>query len=160
MKHQRRLLLRRFVQIGDRLWRPPSLLSEGFNILIWMASFTPLSYHLGSTSKISVFMMFIECPGSVTWMCLETSNKDELGRLCSMNWALNERSVSPNNPHMGCGKLDPWLGICPVCLWAWPKVDAAYWWVWNRPGCCILLGFFSAFQRIRGYTAWLPGNSS
>ena len=80
---------------GDKLWRPPSLLSEGFNILIWMASFTPLSYHLGSTSKISAVMMSTECPGSVTWMCLDTSDEDELGRLCSMKRALNERSVSP-----------------------------------------------------------------
>ena len=37
-------------QIGGRLYRPPSLLSEGFKARMCIASFTPLSNHLCSTS--------------------------------------------------------------------------------------------------------------
>ena len=81
--------------MGDKLWRPPSLLSKGHRVRMWIASFTPLSNHLGSTSKISALAISMECPGSVVCMCLDTSEVEELGRLCSMNRALNDRSVSP-----------------------------------------------------------------
>ena len=42
-------------QIGGRLYHPPSLLSEGFKARMCIASFTPLSNHLCSTSSIFVF---------------------------------------------------------------------------------------------------------
>ena len=50
---------------------------------------------VGSTSKISALAISMECPGSVVCMCLETSEIEVLGDLCSMNRALNDRSVSP-----------------------------------------------------------------
>ena len=40
---------------GGRLYLPPSLLRLGLRALIYMASFTPLSKHLGSVVSTSVF---------------------------------------------------------------------------------------------------------
>ena len=51
------------VHMGDRLCRPPSLLREGPEALMWMASLTPLSNHLDSTSNILALSRLMLCPG-------------------------------------------------------------------------------------------------
>ena len=78
-----------------RLYRPPSLLSEGFKAQICIASFTPLSNHLCSTSSILVFSNMMVWSGLSVCMCFETSDVVELGLLRSPNLAFSERSVSP-----------------------------------------------------------------
>ena len=82
-------------QIGGRLYRPRSLLSEGFKARICIASFTPLSNHWCSTSSILVFSNMMVWSGLSVCMCFETSDVVELGLLCSPNLAFSERSVSP-----------------------------------------------------------------
>ena len=81
--------------IGGKLYLPPSLLRLGLRALMYMASFTPLSNHLGSVVNTSVFSNSTECWGWSTWMCLETSEVVELGRRCSPNLAFRDLSVSP-----------------------------------------------------------------
>ena len=78
-----------------RLYRPPSLLSEGFKARMCIASFTPLSNHLCSTASIFVFSNVMVWSGLSVCMCFETSDVVELGLLCSPNLAFSERSVSP-----------------------------------------------------------------
>ena len=82
-------------QIGGRLYCPPSLLSEGFKARMCIASFTPLSNHLCSTSSIFVFSNMMVWSGLSVCMCFETSDVVELGLLCSPNLAFSEHSVSP-----------------------------------------------------------------
>ena len=82
-------------QIEGRLYCPPSLLSEGFKARMCIASFTPLSNHLCSTSSIFVFSNMMVWSGLSVCMCFETSDVVELGLLCSPNLAFGERSVSP-----------------------------------------------------------------
>ena len=82
-------------QIGGRLYRPPSLLSEGFKARMCIASFTPLSNHLCSTTSIFVFSNMMVWSLLSVCMCFETSDVVELGLLCSPNLAFSERSVSP-----------------------------------------------------------------
>ena len=82
-------------QIGGRLYRPPSLLSEGFKARMCIASFTPLSHHLCSTASIFKFSNVMVRSGLSVCMCFETSDVLELGLLCSPNLAFSERSVSP-----------------------------------------------------------------
>ena len=64
---------------------------------MYMASFTPLSNHLDSVVKISVFSNSTECWGCLTWICFATSEGVELGlRIrCSINLDLRNFSVSP-----------------------------------------------------------------
>ena len=81
-------------QIGGRLYRPPSLLSEGFKARICIAS-SPLSNHLCSTFSILVFSNMMVWSGLSVCMCFETSDVVELGLLCSPNLAFSERSICP-----------------------------------------------------------------
>ena len=46
---------------GDRLYLPPSLLRLGFSALMKMASFTPLSNHLGSVVRIPLYAPVDPC---------------------------------------------------------------------------------------------------
>ena len=80
---------------SGKLYRPPSLLRLGLRALMYMASFTPLSNHLGFVVNTSVFSNSMECWWWSTWMCLETSEVVELGRRCSLNLAFRDLSVSP-----------------------------------------------------------------
>ena len=62
-----------------RLYRPPSLLSEGIKTRMCIASFTPLSNHLCSTASIFVFSNVMVWSGLSVCMCFETSDVVELG---------------------------------------------------------------------------------
>ena len=72
---------------GGKLYLPPSLLMLGLWALMYMASFTSLSNHLGSVVNTSVFCNSTECWGWSTWMCFETSEVIELDHQCSLNLA-------------------------------------------------------------------------
>ena len=104
-------------QIGGRLYRPPSLLSEGFKARMCIASFTPLSNHLCSTASIFVFSNVMVWSGLSVCMCFETSDVVELSLLCSPNLAFSECSVSPTYvaSHSSC-TLGPQLCPSPLGL--------------------------------------------
>ena len=80
---------------GGKLYLPPSLLRLMLRALMYKASYTPLSNHLGSVVNTSVFSNSTECWGWSSWMCLETSEVVKLGRRCSLNLAFRDLSVSP-----------------------------------------------------------------
>ena len=77
-----------------RLYLPASLLSIGLLILIWIASFTPLSNHFNSTSKILTLSKLMLWSGWSQFICFKTSEFTELGLLCSMNLAFRDLPVS------------------------------------------------------------------
>ena len=56
-------LLMMLSHTGDKLYLPPSLLRLGLRALMYMASFTPLSNHLGSVVNTSVLSNSTECWG-------------------------------------------------------------------------------------------------
>ena len=60
----------------------------GRSILIWIASLTPRSNHLGSNANILISSMSI-C------LCHATSEVVDLGLLCSKNRDFNDCSISP-----------------------------------------------------------------
>ena len=80
---------------GGRLYLPPSLLRLGFSALRQMASFTPLSNHLGSVVRILVLSSSTVCSGWSVCICFATSEVVELGLRCSLNLAFSDLSVSP-----------------------------------------------------------------
>ena len=65
-----------------------------------MASFTPLSNHRGSRSKMFTFSRSMWWPGDSMWICCKTSEDMELGHRCSKNLALRERSISVTSYQM------------------------------------------------------------
>ena len=80
---------------GGRLYLPRSLLRLLFSALMWMASFTPLSNHLGSVVRISVLSSSTVCSSWSVCICFATSEVVELGLRCSLNLAFSDLSVSP-----------------------------------------------------------------
>ncbi len=89
------LSLRILVHTLDKLYFPPSLFRDGCVTLMCMASLTPRSNHLDSTSKNLVSFIDILWSGwsKCTWQ--ETSDVTELGLQCSKKHCFNDLSVSP-----------------------------------------------------------------
>ena len=79
---------------GGRLYLPPSLLRLGFSALMKMASFIPLSNHLGSVVRISVLSSSTVCSTWSVCTCFATSEVVELGLRCSLNLDFRDLSVS------------------------------------------------------------------
>ena len=67
-----------FYQIRGRLYRLPSLLSEGFKAQMYIASLTPLSNHLCFTNNIVVFSNVMVWLGLSVCICFKTSDVVEL----------------------------------------------------------------------------------
>lgn len=97
------LVPRGLFQIGARLWWPPSLLSvclAGSDVdCLLHSSLIPYPFNLRNLSIINVntniycdtvlLNVLPDVDSDVPWMWKDTSYVEELGRLCSMNLALN-----------------------------------------------------------------------
>ena len=114
-------------------WRqvmPPTVFCE-FRALIEIASFTPLSNHLDSVVKISVFSNSTEYPGCSRWMCFATSEEVELGLWCSLNLDFRDLFVSPtyiasHSSHLILHIQVLPLSLCSLDPWISPVIVVVY----------------------------------